>query len=399
MRRTWGVSFLVLILLLQRSPSFGSDTQIPSSEATLIDTVNFYRVASGLKPITEDKRLSVAVIKHIRYLTLSDPKYFTGKYVSRHLENPASPYYTMEGSHSGQELTSTLTNDQSQSVDRWMSAPFHAIGLMREGLFEIGWASAYNPQTGFYDTGADVLDRLKLRRTKIITFPGNGSYSRMDNFQGESPDPREACGSNYQSFTGLPIWVSLLAKPPHQMSAQLVTPSGVVVSSRDQLCIVNELTMKSSDPLYGPAGRAIVRSDHMVLIFPKDPLTPGLQKVSLFILGQQEISWSFTVIASPPTIVISSLNSQAEISWSAPPSQAGNPTLGYDVVVGDADLKKFQIFRTASTTFPTSRIGPGNHWLCVKTIARYRSGECPNFTSYTVNQEDADHTSVSPIRS
>ena len=128
MRRTWGVSFLVLILLLQWSPSFGSDTQIPSSEATLIDTVNFYRVASGLKPITEDKRLSVAVIKHIRYLTLSDPKYFTGKYVSRHLENPASPYYTMEGSHSGQELTSTLTNDQSQSVDRWMSAPFHAIG-------------------------------------------------------------------------------------------------------------------------------------------------------------------------------------------------------------------------------------------------------------------------------
>lgn len=399
MRRALWVGLLLFFGLLQGVPSFADNVQLPDSDASWIQTLNHYRQASGLRPIVEARNLSSAVEKHVTYLTMTDPKYFTGQYVSRHLENPASPYYTVEGSRSGQELTTTLTNDQSESVDRWMSAPFHAIGLMREGLFKVGWASAYNPRTGFYDTGADVLDGLKLRRTKIITFPGNGSTSRMDNFQGESPDPREACGTNYRSFTGLPIWVSLLAKPPHQMSAELVTPSGKVLSSREQLCIVNEFSMKSSDPIYGPAGKAIVRADHMVLIFPKDPLTPGLQKVSLSLHGKQNISWSFNVIARPPAISISTMDSPTEISWNASPFQADNPNLGYEVVVGDANMKKFQTFRTATTTFPASKIGLGSHWICVKAIGRYRSGECPNFTSYTENQGTADPTSVSPVKS
>jgi hypothetical protein len=266
-----------------------------------------------------------------------------------------------------------------------MAAPFHAIGFLREGLRKVGWASGYNSNTGFYDTGADVLDALKMRRTKIISFPGNGSYVRLDSFEGESPDPREACGSNYKSFTGLPIWVSLLTRPPHQMSAQLVTPSGEVLSSRDRLCIVNEYTMKSSDPVYGPAGKAIVRNDHMVLVIPKEPLAPGLQKVSLTLGRKAKISWSFTVIARPPEVALTTTSNPDSISWNALPVQANNPTLGYDVLVGDTTLKKIEIFRTTATTFSTAGLNAGNYWVCVRTVARYRSGDCPNFYSYTVN--------------
>lgn len=383
MRRAWGVGFL-LLLLLQATPTFGSVTQIPSSDASLIDTVNFYRMASGLSPVTEDRQMSSAVRKHITYLAMSDPKYFTGQYVSRHLENPASPYYSVDGSRSGQELTSTLTNEQSHAVDLWMAAPFHAIGFLREGLRKVGWASGYNPQSGFYDTGADVLDGLKVRRSKIITFPGNGSYSRMDNFQGESPDPREACGINYRSFSGLPIWVSLTSRPTHQMSAQIVTPSGAVLSSGRQLCIVNEFNMKSSDSVYGPAGKAIIRADHMVLIIPRSPLSPGLQKVSLSLHGRAKISWSFTVIARPPVIALTSTSDPTSISWNPLPVQAANPTLGYEVLVSDSTWKKIDVFRTSSTTFSTAGLSAGQHWICVRTVARYRSGDCPNFYQYTV---------------
>lgn len=385
MRRAWGVG-LLLLLLLQGTPSFGSETQIPSSDASLMDTVNFYRTASGLSRVTEDKQLSAAVKKHITYLTMSDPKYFTGKYVSRHLENPASPYYTLEGSRSGQEMTSTLTNEQSHAVDLWMAAPFHAMGFMREGLRKVGWASAYNPQSGFYDTGADVLAGLRLRRTKIITFPGNASYSRIDEFQGESPDPREACGSGYRTFTGLPIWVSLTSRPPHQMSAQIATPSGAVLSSGREICIVNEFNMKSSDPIYGPAGKAIVRNDHMVLMIPKDPLTPGLQKVSLSLHGKPKISWSFTVIARPPGIALTTTENANSISWdSLRGVQPENPTTGYDVLVGDSTLKKIEVFRTSSTTFSMASWSAGNYWVCVRAVARYRNGDCPNFVSYTAS--------------
>lgn len=384
MRRALGVVLLLLPLLILGTPSYGGVTELPSSDATWIDTFNYYRLSSGLSPIAEDKRLSAAVKAHVTYLTMSDPKYLTGRYVSRHLENPASPYYTVRGSSAGQEMTSTLTDNQYLSIDQWMAAPFHAIGLMREGLSAAGWATAYNTRTGFYDTGADVLDRLNPTRTKVIMFPGNGSQSRMDSFVGESPDPRESCGPHWRSYSGLPIWVTLLSKPPRQMSAQLVTPSGEVLSSRDQLCIVNEFTMKSSDPVYGAAGMAIIKADHMVLILPKKRLAPGLQQVSLKLDRKPRISWAFTVIARPQQISMTTASTPGELTWSAPPTQAGNPTLGYDVLVGDSSLKKIQIYRTDTTSFSTASLNPGNYWVCVKAIARYRNGDCPNFLSYTV---------------
>lgn len=385
MRRALGVVLLLLPVLILGAPSYADVTQLPGSDASWIDTLNYYRLSSGLSPITEDKRLSDAVKAHVTYLTMSDPKYLTGRYVSRHLENPASPYYTVRGSSAGQEMTSTLINNQYLSIDQWMAAPFHAIGLMREGLLAAGWATAYNTRTGFYDTGADVLDRLKPTRTKVIMFPGDGSQSRMDSFTGESPDPRESCGPNWRSYTGLPVWVSLLSKPPYQMRAQLVTPSGEVLSSQDQLCIVNEFTVKSSDPVYGAAGKAIIKAEHMVLIIPKKPLAPGLQSVSLELNRRPRIDWSFTVIAPPQSISVITASAPGELVWSAPPPQSDNPTLGYDVLVGDSSLKKIQIYRTDTTMFSMASLDPGDYWVCVKAIARYRSGDCPNFFSYTVS--------------
>jgi len=142
--------------------------------------------------------------------------------------------------------------------------------------------------------------------------------------------------------------------------------------------------MKSSDPVYGRAGKAIVRVDHMVLIIPKKQLAPGLQKVSLLLHGRSKISWSFTVIARPPTIPWTTTAKPEEISWSAPPLQAGNPTLGYDVLVGDSNLKRFETYRATTTAFSTTSMGSGNYWVCVKVIARYRNGDCLNLFPYTV---------------
>lgn len=385
MRRALGVVLCLLFILVQGTPSYGGDILLPSSDASWLDTLNYYRVSSGLNPVTEDPQLSANVNKHVIYLSSTDPKFFTGQYVSRHVENPASPYYTVAGAHSGQEITATLIPNQFQSIDMWMAAPFHAMGFLREGLHSAGWASAYNARTGFYDTGADILTGLKPGRTKVITFPGNGSYSRMDSFAGENPDPRESCGFNWRTYSGLPIWVSLLKSPSHQMSAQLTTPAGQVLKAKNQLCVVNEFTMKSSDPIYGSAGKAIIKADHMVLIIPRKRLTAGLQKVSLLIGGKQKISWSFTVIAPPPVLTWTTKTNPMEISWSASPAQPANPTVGYDVLVGDSALKKFQSYRTTTTVFPTSAVSPGNYWVCVKVIAKYRDSACPSFYPLTVS--------------
>ncbi len=385
MRRALGVVLCLLFLVVLGAPSYAEQVLLPSSDASWLDTLNYYRNSSGLNSVTEDPRLSANVHSHVLYLAASDPKYFTGQYVSRHMENPASPYYSAAGSHSGQEIAATLIPNQFQSMDMWMASPFHAMGFLREGLRTVGWASAYNARTGFYETGADILSGLKLGRTKVITFPGNGSFSRVDSYAGENPDPRESCGSNWRNFTGLPIWVSLLKSPLHQMHAQVTAPSGQVLKSPGQLCVVNEYTMKSSDPIYGAAGKAIIKADHMVLIIPKEPLAPGLQKVSLVQGAKRRISWSFTVIAPPPVLSWTTTTNPMEISWSAPPTQPANPTLGYAVLVADSTMKKFQSYRTTTTAFPTSSVRPGNYWVCVKVIGRYRDSACPNFASLTVN--------------
>lgn len=132
----------------------------------------------------------------------------------------------------------------------------------------------------------------------------------------------------------LPIWVSLMSQPRRQMNTEIVTPSGDVLTSPAQLCIVNEFNMKSLDSIYGPGGQTIVRNDHRVLIIPKDPPAPGLQTVSLSWQGRPKISWSFTVIAG-------------------------------------STLKKIETFRTMTTIFSTTGLSVGNHWVCVKAIARY----------------------------
>lgn len=367
------------------TPSYAGQNLLPASDATWLATLNYYRVSSGLNPVTDDPKLSAKVAKHMAYITLSDPKYFTGKYSDLHYENPASPYYTAAGAHTAQDISTSSIPNQYESIDMWMAAPSHALGLMREGLHTAGWGSAYSSRAATNYTGIDIFAGLKPGRTKVVTFPGDGSFSRMDSYTGESPDSREVCGSNWRSYSGLPIWVSLLKAPPSKIGAQLTTPSGRVLKSRSQLCIVDEFNMKSSDKVYGSTGKAIIKAGHMVLLFPKATLEPGVQKVSLLLGGRREISWSFTVIGAPAPLTWSSSTNPTQINWTAPPAGSTNPTVGYDVMVGDSKLKKFQSYSTTLTNFPTAGISPGNYFVCVKVIATYRDGTCTNFYPLTVN--------------
>lgn len=387
MRRSFGIVLLVLLFLFEGTPSFGVSAELPSTYASWIDTINYYRQASGLNPIVEDKKLSTDVRKHLIYLTMSDPKYFTGKYVNRHYENPASPYYSVIVANNGQELSSTLTDAQSQSVDLWMASPFHAIGFMRQRLTRVGWALAYDPTTGFYDSGADLLEGPKPLKAKVITFPGKGSFSRMDTYRGESPDARDSCGVRGRTFTGMPIWVSLTSSPPRKMSATLVTPDGKTLSSPAQICIVNEFNIKTTDPVYGSMGKTIITTNHMVLMIPKDPLMAGVHKVSLSLNGRPKIAWSFTEIAQPAGISLAETSDPTSLSWDAPLSSPTNPTVGYDVLVADSTFKGIKTFSTPTNTFSTTGLSAGNYWVCVETVGKFRTGACPNYVGYTAGSK------------
>ena len=373
---------MILGLSVSNAAAFGQTNMLPSMDAGWLVNLNYYRTAAGLKPITEDKILSASVKKHMIYLVKSDPQYFVGAYLNRHSENPASPYYTPEGARSGNELTSNTSANAAEAIDSWMQAPFHALGLLREGLKSVGFDMEFNATTGQYEFGMDIFGNLKNQRTKMVIFPGKGSFSRQDHFQSESPDSRQACGPNWKNFTGLPLWVSLLTSPPPQMTAQLITPSGKVLKSSRDLCIVNEKNFITSDRVNGASGKTIITAGHMVLIIPKSSLAPGMQRVSLTMKGKPTIAWSFKVIGPPPTITWSA--TPTAITWDNPVAQPQNPITGYEVMFSDVTLKVFQSFRTTTNSFETVNIVPAQYFVCVRAIGRYRSGTCSVFTAFTV---------------
>jgi len=386
MKKTLRISLLILGLLASSASAYGQDNLPPNVDSGWLANLNYYRVSAGLNPVTEDKQLSASVKKHLVYLVMSDPKYFVGPYLNLHSENPASPYYTPQGVKSGNELTSTQSGSPSEAIDSWMQAPFHAIGLMREGLKSVGFAREFNPKTGFYEFGMNIFAKLSTGKSKILTFPGNGSYSHMDTFQGENPDPRIACGADSQKYKGMPLWVSLLTPPPLQVSAELTTPSGNVLRSGADLCVVTERNFLTTDPVYGPAGRSIITNEHLALVIPKEPLMPGLQKVSLSMQGRPDITWSFTVIGTPPAITWTATQAPEVINWNAPPIQSNDPIAGYDVMIGNVAMTSIQSFRTTTTSFATTTLDPAQYWVCVKAIGEYRSGTCPYFSSYTIQR-------------
>jgi hypothetical protein len=382
MRRTSAIIIMIMGLLVSNTSAFGQSNTLPNMDAGWLVNLNYYRTAAGLKPITEDKILSASVKKHMIYLVKSDPKYFVGAYINRHRENPASPYYTPEGARSGNELTNSASSSEAAAIDSWMQAPFHALGLLREGLTSVGFDSEYNATTGLYEFGMNIFGNLKSERTKNVLYPGKGSFSRLDQFQSESPDPRQACGLSWKIFNGLPLWVSLLAAPPAQVSAQLITPSGKVLKSGGDLCIVDEQNFITSDRVNGVSGKTIITAGHLVLLIPKRPLAPGMQKVSLMMKGRATIAWSFTAIGAPPPITWSATSTT--ITWSKPVAQLQNPITGYEVIFSDVTLKVFQLFRTTTTSFETVNLVPAQYFVCVRAIGKYRSGTCSVFSSFIV---------------
>lgn len=293
------IGSLLICALLAPQPLANADfVALPSTNATWIEILNYYRQSSGISPVIEDSQMTDGAQKHANYLAKTSTKYFVGEYENLHKENPNSPFFTEEGTNLGAGNIAWGSTSFPRPIDSLMTAPFHAIGFLREGLTKVGFGTAV-VQPGGFEPGTQVTNvatlagSMYVTRTKNILFPGANSEVYINDFTGESPEPRETCGSNYKSFTGLPIFASLLSTPTSDLSVELTTPSGKVLKNKSDVCIVTEINFKSSDPIYGAAGRGIIAADHLVLIIPKQPLAEGAYKVSITQSGLETIAWSF----------------------------------------------------------------------------------------------------------
>jgi hypothetical protein len=300
LRAVVALALMVSILAWNSGPVEAAPLSDPvhaadGSGADWLGEINLYRVAAGLKPVSDEPSWSAGLQQHFLYLNKTPASYRTGQYASEHSENPSSPYFTIEGARAGGSsnlISGGIGLSPVDFIDKWLAAPFHAIGMLRPGLVRVAFAS--DPATG--RAGLDVLSGYNSAGGAAgpVLFPGSGMTTNLASFSsGESPDPLETCGWRDQQV-GLPLIALLPRGDGGDIVAQLAGPGGLTSTSGGGLCVVDARTYRSSDPVYGPTGGQILAGDNAVLLIPHEPLSAGSYTATIAQAGEADLSWSFT---------------------------------------------------------------------------------------------------------
>jgi hypothetical protein len=285
-------------------PSGGIGTGIATKAArsappAWLDEINRYRAGAGLDPVSDQPGWDAGIVAHLNYVAKTPKAQVAGPYASLHTENPASSYYTPDGSReAGRSDLFFGATDLSpvDFIDGWFSAPFHAIGMLRARLTQVAFADQGGDAAGLDVIGG--LDDDSPPQTAPILFPGDGMTTNITSYTGgESPNPLESCswtddGSGY----GVPLIALLSSAPRPGLTAQVVASDGTVLSTANgQLCAVDELTYHSSDQVYGQTGEQILHDDHAVLLIARPRYQAGGYSATISQPGRDPITWSFTV--------------------------------------------------------------------------------------------------------
>jgi len=204
-----------------------------------------------------------------------------------HSESTSSPYYTAAGNAAAQTsnvlASSNASVTDAQSIDWWMAAPFHAIGMMDPRFTSTGfgsyrqpgmtpWASAFalNVISGNSFTGG----------TYPVYWPGNGSTVPLRTYSGnEFPDPLPTCG--YSGTVGLPVFVQVGGNVVTSVSAETFTGNGLPLAH----CVISSAN--------DPSGNLQDRGG--VIVIPQAALTPGVLYAVALTVNGTPYAWSFRV--------------------------------------------------------------------------------------------------------
>jgi hypothetical protein len=274
-------------------------SRVAPSGSDWLGEINLYREAAGLNPVTAQVTWGGALADHLTYIEKTPDIYLTGTYVSENTENPSSPYFTAAGAQEGatSDVVVGVGGESDVAViDGWLSEPFHAVGLLRANLGQVGFAD----QDG--DAALDVTSGLSGNGavTSPVLFPGSGTTTDLTTYADEAPSALQTCKWSGTSAVGLPL-IALLSSPPTTgLTATLTSTSGVNESSTNgSLCIVDASNFVSTDSLNGPTGLSTLQNNNAVFLIPKVPLAEGSFTATIDQTGQGDISWTFNVVTLP----------------------------------------------------------------------------------------------------
>jgi uncharacterized protein YkwD len=131
----------------QRKWSFrtaGESDDADALAAAAVETLNGYRRAAGVPPVTLDEKRSKACRLHARYLARNiDAPAVQG--LGMHDEDMSLPGATAEGRRAGKASVISRLPDPSEVVDGWIDTLFHRIPLLSPDLKKVGYACVRLP--------------------------------------------------------------------------------------------------------------------------------------------------------------------------------------------------------------------------------------------------------------
>ena len=287
----------------------------PATTAPWLARLNSWRATTGVASLAENTTWSQGDAAHAVYMVKND--------LVTHYETFGKPYYSVAGDTAAKasniNVSSTTSSTDTNAIDWWMGAPFHALGLMDPRLKTTGFGSYRDANSPGWQMGAAV-DTLRGNSltggTYPVYFPGNGATQPLTSYSGyESPDPLAAC-SGYTMPVGLPVFVQIGGNVSTKISTvHSFTGNGVALPH----CILDSTT---------PNVGSMLTSRGAAVVIPRSPLTAGVKYVVSLVVNGLPYTWSFNIGA------LNAFNPLACTSVSATATPASPSTAGTPVTIG-----------------------------------------------------------------
>jgi uncharacterized protein YkwD len=307
-RLTISIVAALAVAVLPAAPATSTPVHIrPSLVASglpWLDRFNAWRANTGTSALPENTTFSAGDALHASYMVQ------TGQVT--HGESTAYPQYTLAGDIAGQNsnifVSSSTSTSDTQAIDWWMGAPFHAMAMMDPRLATTGFGSyrvAPSPSSWQMGGAVNVQQDMTAAGRYPVYFPGNGSTEPLTNYSGnESPNPQLAC----PGYTGLPLFI--------EVGANVNTTAGPVhtlVGNGASLtnCVIDSTNATFAGNLKWHGG---------VIVFPQAPLQSGVTYTVALTVNSVPYTWSFTV---GPSLTPASLVSVVGVSPNVGPTAGG----------------------------------------------------------------------------
>lgn len=271
-------------------------TPAPQS-AVWLDYLNDIRQQAGLPTVSEDTAIAAGAQAHSEYMGRNDNPVARTQLVN-------NIFYSDEGRIAAQRSNifalSSPGGTDLWGLNFWLSAPFHALGLLDPQLEQVGYGR-FRDDLGVVQIAAvlDVLSGINDAPPNVtypIFYPPNGGQSyALRQILTEYPEPTASC-EGYEKPTGPPLILQLGAG---QLTPNVTDFRVIVDGAEVEACAFDETNYSNRIDHAQTRGRQLLDWRDAVVLIPRQPFHVGQVVEAEVTANGTTYSWSFTTANAP----------------------------------------------------------------------------------------------------